>query len=41
MKRKKQLKIFVKNNKDLTGANMADLILKVEKEKDQIRRMKS
>ena len=41
MKRKKQLKIFVKNNKDLTGANMADLILKVEKEKDHIRRMKS
>jgi hypothetical protein len=41
IKRKKQIKIFVKNNKDLTGSNMADLIVRAEKEKDQIRRMKS
>lgn len=40
-KRRKQLKIFVKNNKDLTGGNMADLIIKAEREKDHIRRMKS
>lgn len=40
-KKKKQMTIFVKNNKDLTGANMADLIVRAEREKTQIRRMKS
>jgi hypothetical protein len=40
-KKKKQMTIFVKNNKDLTGANMADLIVRAEREKSHIRRMKS
>jgi hypothetical protein len=30
-KRRKQLSIFLKNNKDLTGSNMADLIIKAER----------
>jgi ribosomal protein S24E len=40
-RKKKQMNVFIKNNKDLTGSNMADLIVKAEKEKDQMRRMKS
>ena len=35
------MRIFVRNNRDLTGANMADLIVKAEKEKVEMRRMKS